>query len=466
MALYAPPARNDDFHRRPDLQAAMERGWDAVIDAWLSEVAYTYSCDSGPSLFFDPRKVDTLGEPRLRPVTWDAFPRTIASWFRGERDADRKRWSAADTLRSRPNLRYRDDNGQPHGPAEVFYRQQDEYCEWYVERQAGRPHRMTFTSEGPEYWRYLAHGTQVFFPRADQRSELFAGDMTLVEELYREHVDDAVRAADLLWPYDVQLLVASDPVTGQQAWVPYARKGTYNALNPWNTLHGAMHLTHPSNTLNAEMQLAGGATVPRADDAGRPITGAHQLICATAYGDPNRASDPLIGKTVNDLARRGLSVSLADPVGLYIADMDESRFRGVQPEDVKGAWRVARGKAANRQILRAVYEPPTGRPVADQQVDGRPNEFGGQVADAVQLELVVMAQPLGTKVRPRGPIAGGCCRHPERLDIYTIPPEGKTCADIVWTRLAPTTAPDGAPAQPVAGGEHIPDPARDPRGRR
>ena len=436
MDLYSPPARVDDFERRPS-KVAMARGWDAVIDTWFSEIALTYSCDGGPSLFFDPRKVGAEAEPRVRPITWDAFPRAIANWFRGQPDADRQRWRAADTLRARANLRYLGEDGVPVGAAEVFYRQQDEYCEWFVELEAGRPRRITFTSEPPEYWQFLAHGTKPFFSREDPRSELFAGDMTLVEELYREHIDDSVRAEDLLWPHNVQLLVASDPLTGQQVWVPYARKGTYNPFNPWNTLHGAMHLTHPSNSLNAEMHLTGGASVPRVGVDGNAITSAHQLVCTTAYGNPNRASDPQIGKVVNDLARRGLSVSLAEPVGLYIADMDESRFRGPEPSDVAGAWRVTRGDRGRRQILRAVYEPQTGRPVADLQIDGQNIQFGGQVADAVQLELTAIARPLGVSVRARAPMFGGCCRHPQRPAIFAIPPDGKTCADINWDRLAP-----------------------------
>jgi hypothetical protein len=440
MALYSPPAGIDDFERRPS-KPSMARGWDAVINAWFSEVALTYSCDGGGSLFFDPRKVEAGGDPRIRQITWDAFPRAIANWFRGAPDADRQRWRSADSLRGRANLRYVDENGEPVGAADVFYRQQDEYCEWFVEREAGRPRRINFTCEPPEYWQFLAHGTKPFFPREDSRSELFAGDMTLVEELYREHIDDSVRAEELLWPHDVQRLVASDPVTGQQVWVPYARKGTYNPLNPWNTLHGAMHLTHPSNSLNAEMHLAGGASVPRIGIDGTAITNAHQLVCATGYGNPNRASDPQIGKAVNDLTGRGLSVSLAEPVGLYIADMDESRFRGPEQADVTGAWRVMRGDRDSRRILRAVYEPQTGRPVADLQIDGQNIQYGGQVADAVQLELTAIARPLGVSVRARTPIVGGCCRHPQRPAIFAIPPDGKTCADINWDRLAPIVTP-------------------------
>ena len=33
------------------------------------------------------------------------------------------------------------------------------------------------------------------------------------------------------------------------------RKGTYNPYNRWNTTDGIMHLTHPANTLSAEIKL-------------------------------------------------------------------------------------------------------------------------------------------------------------------------------------------------------------------
>lgn len=413
----------------------MERGWDAIVDSWLNDASLIYGCDGNASLFYNPRSDTSPGASLQQPITWDAFPRTVANWFRADADIDRKRWAAADTLRPRRGLRHVDETGTPLGAAEVYFRQQDEYCEWFVDRVDGRIRRVVFTSEGPEYWRFLAHGSAPFFPPQDPRADLFAGDLDLVTELYREHVDDAVRGRDLVWEHDVQQLVGTNQA-GEQVWVPYARKGSYNPFNPWNTLHGAMHLTHPSNFLAAEIHLAGGASVPRMDQQGSVVSGSHQLICNAGFGNPNRASDPLIGKRVNDLTRRGLSVSIAEPVGLYIADMDEHRFHGPNPADTAEAWRVTRGDRPARQILRAVFQARPGVSVDQIRVDGQPIRFGGQIADAVQIELVAAAKALGVRPRAR-PSLTGCCRNPDRPDFFAIVGAGQSCEDVNWERFAP-----------------------------
>ena len=59
---------------------------------------------------------------------------------------------------------------------------QDEYCEWSVTRdpESDKITRVTFTSEGPEYWQFLA-----------------AVSPARVVELYRQHVSPDVQQADL-----------------------------------------------------------------------------------------------------------------------------------------------------------------------------------------------------------------------------------------------------------------------------
>ena len=91
------------------------------------------------------------------------------------------------------------------------------------------------------------------------------------------------------------------------------KKGDYNPYNKWN-LSYAIHLTHPANTLSAEVILASDATVLRMNEDGSPITDSHSLICCADYGGPNRNSDPTIGFRVNSLVRDGHWVSLRNPV--------------------------------------------------------------------------------------------------------------------------------------------------------
>ena len=70
----------------------------------------------------------------------------------------------------------------------LLERQQDEYCEWHTHRDTQkRITRITFTCEGPEYF-----------------EEMAAVDLTLVGDLYREHVDPAVADADLVWDADMR----------------------------------------------------------------------------------------------------------------------------------------------------------------------------------------------------------------------------------------------------------------------
>ena len=60
-----------------------------------------------------------------------------------------------------------------------------------------------------------------------------------------------------------------------------------------------MHLTQRANTLGAEINLAARATVLRRDHAGNRITDARRLISSSAFGSPDRSSDPNISQGVN-----------------------------------------------------------------------------------------------------------------------------------------------------------------------
>src|SRR5205814_639844 len=84
----------------------------------------------------------------------------------------------------------------------------------------------------------------------------------------------------------------------------------YRPHNEWNITHGIMHLAAPPNTLTAEIQLGGDASVVRKSDRGRLLVDADVLVCSTGYGGPDRNSDPTIGGAVNALARLGAMITL------------------------------------------------------------------------------------------------------------------------------------------------------------
>jgi hypothetical protein len=445
MELRSFPAGIDDFTEQPGRRAAFAEGWDAILASWFEAFA---GIEGGR--FYDPRADTTPGPADTRAVAWDAFPRPIEKWFEEAAEPDLERWRAAETLRprlfdGRPLRRVTD--GSLAEPVPVFHRQQDEYCEWFVNHDgAGHISRVTFTCEGPEYWRFLAGGTGAFFPAEDERAGIVDGDLDLVTALYRRHIDPSVTDDDLLWPYDV---AAYDEQSG--TWGTYGEAGTYNPFNRWNTTAGAMHLTHPANTLEGVFTVVARAAVLRKDSRGRPIDDAEALVCCSGFGEPNRSSDPSIGAGVNGLVGDGLSVSLADPLGLYMARINAGAFQGPAGEDMGSAWQVDRGDADRQRILRATFTAPAGLTVDQILAAGAPIAYGGQIADAVQMIVTALAKRIYAVPPARKRCMTTCCENPDRPGVVTVVDRGAKCSTVDWMALAPATTAsdfDGPPAPP------------------
>ena len=181
----------------------------------------------------------------------------------------------------------------------------------------GKITRVDLTCEGPEYWEFLSR---------------VAPDVLVA--LYRRHVSpDATKA---------QLMPG----------------GAYNPGNVWNTAPGAMHLTHPANSLGAEIKLAADATVLR-KRGNRVLTDADELITCAGFGERLRSSDPRIGADVNAPREEGYAITLADPVALYIVRLETQGWRRPDGKPVGDYLRITRGKAG--MGLRAVYEVPRER---------------------------------------------------------------------------------------------------------
>lgn len=449
MDRFHPPGFLEDFARRPDSAEDRAKAWSAIVSSWMDNAAEVYGTPEVPSLFFNPLKDETPGEPASESIAWDAFPRFLTRWFQDDDEPDEKRWLAAETLRPlRINGRAPrrvDEQGLLREELRLFYRQQDEYCEWHADRDGeGRITRICFASEAPEYWEFLAEGTRPFFAAGDPRRDLVAGDLGLVEELYREHVSPEVSAADLVWPFDVAFFDGStNPATGEPfGWRFYARKGTYNPFNKWTTTEGIMHLTHPANTLRGEFRVGGGASVQRRDGNGQAVVDPERLVCCSGFGDPKRSSDPNIGAAVNGLARSGLSVSLADPVGLYISELALDGFAGPAGEEMAAAWQVDRGSREDRRILRARFEVPAelGFTVDQVRLDGDGIRFGGQIADRIQMVLTGIAKQLVAEPVALRACIGQCCPHPEKGEIEHVFRSGAICADLRpedWAEVPP-----------------------------
>jgi hypothetical protein len=327
-----PPGFLDDLddHQRNEWSANISDLLDAARENDGSADGLT---NYGPRhQFFNPLRQPPGADAVEKDITWSAFPRLIET----SSVSDKQRWQRADATRD----------------------VQDEYCEWNVERDANTNKiiRVTFTSEGPEYWEFLA-----------------AHNPSRVVELYQKHVNPQIKESDL-----------------------FNSHGKYIRRNRWNnsTQMGAMHLVQTNNTLGAEIELAASATIVRLED-GQPLTTEAELIACGKYGQAGRNSDPHIGAEVNALARAKHDVTLANPVGLCIAGLNTIGWLTPDGSAASDYWKITRGTP--QKALRAVYEVPKnkGFDVGDVKIKGKPIEFGAQVADFITIKLTGLATRLG-----------------------------------------------------------------------
>lgn len=314
-----------------DLDPAGRAQWSQTMSDFIDQNIADYQLTQ----FFNPTKKAIAADAAERKIDWTAFPKRVAAASGG---SDILRW------------RYADDNR---------FTAQDEYCEWHVERNAGgKIVQVTFTSEGPEYWGFLAD---------------HAPDKLVA--LYRDLVDPAVSLQDLL-----------------------DGNGVYNPVNRWNDprLGGKLaHLAHVNNTLGAFVNIGARSTIIRQRPDGTLMTGETELIDCGLYGGRDRHSDPHIGGEVNALARQHAQITMANPVGLSMDGLFPLGWQTPDGSDPHDYWKVVRG-TENHQ-MRTVYEVPASKPfvVGDIKINGRPIQFGGQIADFIRVKLVGLAQEFG-----------------------------------------------------------------------
>jgi hypothetical protein len=327
----------------------------------------------------------------------------------------------------------------PYGPRGW----QDEYCEWSVVRDStsNKIIRIDFTCENPEYW-----------------NTLWLVDPQKVADLYSSTLSwDAPAGQQVTVP--VTDLYLTDPKTGKVVIDPSTKRPAYNPLNKWNTgpialrgkgtvRGGAMHLTSTPNTIQTEMQLAGGATVQRKIGNSQP----QPLICCAQYGQAYRNSDPHIGQSVNQVVGGQFTgspcqVALANPNGLYIQVPDLSGF--TLPNDPKlpsGAtaqdcWQIVRGseqltdpvtglpfgatpgspQTTGNFVLHAVFQIPSAWIKAGakfaigdiKDANGNPILWGGQITQ--QMNIGIWARPLPVA---NAPAAQPCVDSPAPSATY------------------------------------------------
>jgi hypothetical protein len=351
ISQFDPPGFLDDF------DAAQRQRWSDFLSDQLDAARNRDGTDfgltnDGPRLqFFNPLHNPPDADAIQQDISWTAFPRLVAI----NSINDVQRWRKAD------------------GSREV----QDEYCEWSLSRDptTHKITRVTFTSEGPEYWSFLA-----------------AANPQKVLSLYQTHVSPDVKMEDL-----------------------FLTDGSYNPRNRFNnsTEGGAMHLIQQNNTLSAEIEIAAAATLIRRRN-GEILTSEADLIACGQYGQPERHSDPHIGAEVNALARAHHDLTLANPIGLCIAGLTVGAFTTPDSSNPLDYWRITRGTAD--KALRAVYEVPAnkGFVVGDIKINDRPIEFGAQIVDFITIKLTGLATRLAkSTVQP----VDGCAQRSSDLKV-------------------------------------------------
>lgn len=399
---YDAPGLLDDFAR---IEGQAQQ-WSDAVSGWFDEniaIAQGNLSQGDTCQFYNQVKTQPVGAGYDQPMVWNGFPGTLRNRY--------GRTQALELAEHPVPLTQRMDGPGSYfvgGQWEtLFYRPNDEYCEWHATRdEEGRITRVTFTSEPPEYWQAM-HGDTLANMNGDPTYP-FTGDPQLVLELYRELVSPLVQPEDLICPVD--FVDARDPSR------PVYRKGQYNPYNRWNTVDGVMHLTHPANTLSAEINLAAVATVLY-QSGGRAVADPDALICCAQYGGTNRTSDPTIGSSVNALATLGAAVTLRNPVGLSMHHIDLTGFTMPSGEPIDPSfWQVVRGNAELGLIERAVFEVPAGEgyTVSDVSIGGVPITVGGQIAEHVVVNLVGTGAAIGSFNNSRVACDGSCCQDREQ----------------------------------------------------
>lgn len=291
---------------------------------------------------------------------------------------------------------------------------QDEYLEWAAERNGdGKFTKISFVAEGYDYF-----------------SRLFESDEGVVLDLYREFTkNNKLGVDDLRAKHGIFRRHKDGSVD------TLAKPGAFNPRNRHNINPGIVHLSHRANSLGAEVNLAGISGITRRNAKGDLVDGADAelLLCCNQGGNPNRNSDPLISQQAYRLVLDRHHYTLANPVGLYIASVEEQSL--LLPDNSTPVprewWREVRGAglwSGESRVLRLELEiPPSEKlTISDLIVGGAPVKFPGQVASLLNVHLFVTLWKRSA-IGPTVKCEGTCCviRGTDRL----VPSANGACED-------------------------------------
>lgn len=302
-----------------------------------------------PPSLYDPVEEPLEADEVLVPP-WPALSGTLRAL---SHLSEEQRWQIADRSRTTPATTA---SGEAlTGPDGRPLFGQDEYCEWSVERNdSGDIVRVTFTTELGEWFRHLA--------KTDPE-----GLISLYQGLAGEPVD------------------RSEIVSEDGSYV-----GCNAGINS-RTDGPIVHLAQGNNNLWAAISLAAEASVLRTR-GGAVVTDQKVLMRCAGLGAAERFSDPSIASTVNTEVSKGARVSLADPIGLYLAGIRTEGMRlppgheELAPQDL---WVPERGKSG--RVVRARFEAPNGAfPISEILLNGKPIVTGAQLAERVDVFIMAL----------------------------------------------------------------------------
>ncbi|KAJ4112503.1 hypothetical protein NW768_011670 [Fusarium equiseti] len=330
LQRFNPPAYLKDFEEGEQLDE-----WSNTVDGWFNDEIAGRSSPGRSKLtqFFNPTlwAYDKTLPPV--PITWVGFPLNV----RITQPTDDARWKfAEDPANQRaPHGRMapvtvKGYTKDPETGKEVPFKASterldrwvmDEYLEWSTKKvKGGDIEVVSFTCEGPEYWQELAKYNPIKLetPIKDAKPQKYTPNDKILNIYKKLNPDfaDQIKGNDLV-----------------------DENGDYDIFNKWNghTDTGTIaHLIQINNSLGAEIDIAAQATVSRTDLVyGEPITNMITLCGdASSYGNVSRNSDPTIGAAVNEVCRLAhsevakipVTISVMDPVALYMYDADFSSF--------------------------------------------------------------------------------------------------------------------------------------------
>jgi hypothetical protein len=343
---FDPPAFLEDFTTN-----TQRDNWSRLVASFFQQgIAFNEGFDGVTSQFYDPVLTETDEPFDEALIDWPGFPKLVKDRFPTD-----------------PERAFRTAETGPNARAQFM----DEYLEWHVVKNPeGKITRVSFTCETTQYYDFLA--------RTD-RAKLLA--------LYKQLVDPAfkteVRIEDLI------------------------SNNSYQPLNKWNTEHGAVHLIQTNNNLFAEVMIAAQSCLLRRRGDGTPVTDSNELIDCGVGAEPGRASDPKIVASVNEIAREKSSISLRNPVALYLTSWNSDGLNKPDGSPVGNYWKLLRGKPATGPTrpamgLHLVYEVPPGEGfvVGDIKSGSTNIKFGGQLAEHINVGLFALACREGQSDNP------------------------------------------------------------------